>query len=197
MRDAITRPPEAALKEWAVTCEALARGRQVLVLRKGGIGEKRFQIPHRAFFLFPTHLHQRPELVSPEWREALAGPLSRREEPERLALPAYARVHSAHAVTDPAAVEALDPLHVLALDYAEERLRWRRTQPLWAVVLRVLVPERPPVIDVLPEHGGCVSWVTLPPHVRLGRHRPALGDEHFSRAAEAVTDALASVASRS
>ena len=45
---------EHALKEWAVTCEALARGSQVLVLRKGGIGEKRFELPHARFYLFPT-----------------------------------------------------------------------------------------------------------------------------------------------
>jgi hypothetical protein len=34
--------PAAALKEWAVTCEALAAGEQVVIIRKGGIGEKRF-----------------------------------------------------------------------------------------------------------------------------------------------------------
>ena len=54
---------EYALKEWAVTIAALAAGDQVLIVRKGGIGEKRFELPHPRFYLFPTYAHQRPELL--------------------------------------------------------------------------------------------------------------------------------------
>jgi hypothetical protein len=185
--------PEHALKEWAVTCEALARGDQVLVLRKGGIGEKRFELPHRRFFLMPTHLHQREELVKPEHREALAGPLGRREEPARLALPAYAELHAGYEIRDPEALEAIDGLHILTRDYAAERLRWRRKQPLWGAVLRVWRALDPPVIDLLPEHAGCVSWVALPPEVVPGALEPALDDEAFAAAAEAVREALEGV----
>ena len=66
---------EHALKEWAVTIAALEAGDQVLIVRKGGIGEKRFELPHPRFYLFPTFEHQRPELVKPAWRERFAGPL--------------------------------------------------------------------------------------------------------------------------
>jgi hypothetical protein len=182
-----------ALKEWAVTCEALVRGEEVLILRKGGIGEKRFELPHDRFLLFPTYAHQRPELVKPERRAALAGPLSRREEPERLALPGLARVHAAHPIQDPAALDALDPLTILTRDYAAERLRWRRKQPLWAVVLRVERLLDPPVLEVTPEHGGCVSWVELPQGMEPGRAAPALDDPAFATAAERVASALAGV----
>src|SRR5438046_423708 len=49
-----------AFKEWAVICEALATGQQVLILRKGGIAEPSgdFQLEHTRFWLFPTYLHQ-------------------------------------------------------------------------------------------------------------------------------------------
>ena len=42
---------QMALKEWAITIEALAQGDQVLLLRKGGIHEdgKDFRIIHREF----------------------------------------------------------------------------------------------------------------------------------------------------
>jgi hypothetical protein len=183
--------PEHALKEWAVTCEALARGSQVLILRKGGIGEKRFELPHERFFLFPTYAHQRPELVTAEHRGDFAGPLGRREEPDHVALAVYAELHAAHPIRDPEALDALDPLHILAPDYAAERLRWRRTQPLWAAVLRVSRPADPPRLRVLPEHGGCVSWVALPDDVVPGALTPALDDERFAAAAAAVEDALA------
>ena len=46
----------AALKEWAVVCQALEEGRKVLLLRKGGIMEYRegFQVKHNSFMLYPT-----------------------------------------------------------------------------------------------------------------------------------------------
>jgi hypothetical protein len=184
---------EHALKEWAVTIAALAAGDQVLIVRKGGIGEKRFELPHPRFHLFPTYAHQRPELIKPEWRERLRDPLAQREDPALLALPAYAELHSAHPIGDPEALEAIDPLHILTPDYAAERLRWRRKHPLWAAVLRVWRLPDPPVLEVTDEHGGCVSWVELPATIGPPAERvPALSDEAFAAAAGEVEAALAS-----
>ncbi len=47
-------------KEWALVCEALGRGEQTVILRKGGIAEGRegFSFKHREFFLFPTFFHE-------------------------------------------------------------------------------------------------------------------------------------------
>jgi hypothetical protein len=184
--------PEHALKEWAVTVAALAAGDQVLILRKGGIGEKRFELPHPRFYLFPTYAHQRPELVGAAGRERFADPLARREEPARLPLPAYAALHSAHPIADPEALAALDGLHILAPSYAEERLKWRRKHPLWAAVLRVWALPEPPVLEDAAAYGGCVSWVELPGTVGApAERRPALDDDAFAEAAGAVEAALA------
>lgn len=186
-----------ALKEWAVTIEALAQGHQVLIVRKGGIGEKRFELPHPRFYLFPGYLHQRPELVSARWREVFQEPLARRDDPVHLPLPAYAEIHAAHPITDPEALAALDAEHILTPEYAEERLRWRRKHPLWAVVLRVWRVDDPPVLDVGPEHGGCVSWIDLPDGIGApGALTPALGDDEFARAAGRVESILATGATR-
>lgn len=183
-----------ALKEWAVTIEALLAGDQVVIVRKGGIGEKRFELPHPAFFLFPTYVHQRPELVSADARERHADALApRTEEPSRLELRAWAEIHDAFPLEGPEGLRAIDDLHVLTPEYAAERLRWRRTQPLWAVVLRVHRLDEPPVLDVLPEHGGCVSWVALPEGIAPGPHTPVLDDEAFAVAAGRVESALAAV----
>ncbi len=186
---------EHALKEWGVTVAALAEGAQVLIVRKGGIGEKRFELPHPRFFLFPTYEHQRPELVKPEDRARFGAALDRREDPDRLSLPAYAELVASHPISDPDALAAIDPLHILSQDYAAERLRWRRKHPLWAAVLRVWRVDDPPVLEVGEEHGGCVSWVDLPEAIAppWERMRPALDDEAFARAAEAVEAALAGV----
>ena len=185
--------PEHALKEWAVTIAALAAGDQVLIVRKGGIGEKRFELPHPRFHLFPTYAHQRPELVKPAARRRFADPLAQRDEPDRLPLAVYAELHASHPIADPAALEAIDPLHILSPEYASERLRWRRIHPLWAAVLRVWTIPDPPVLEAGPEHGGCVSWVALPASIGAPSERvPALSDEEFAASAAAVESALAS-----
>ncbi len=57
----------AALKEWAIVCQALEDGRQTLLIRKGGIQEIKdgFEVTHRSFWLFPTYAHQKAtDLVS-------------------------------------------------------------------------------------------------------------------------------------
>src|SRR6185436_3570605 len=56
-----------AFKEWAVVVDALGRGEQIIILRKGGISEGRggFQIEHNRFLLFPTLFHQQRESVLP------------------------------------------------------------------------------------------------------------------------------------
>ena len=172
--------PEHALKEWAVTVAALAAGDQVLIVRKGGIGEKRFELPHPRFYLFPTYAHQRPELVKPAGRARFGDPLAQREEPERLPLPAYAELHSAHPVADPEALAAIDGLHILAPSYAEERLRWRRKHPLWAAVLRVWSLPAPPVLENasalrgLRELGGAPGGRRRPGRAAAGAGRRGL-----------------------
>src|SRR6201995_425311 len=56
------RDPSAmfAFKEWTLICEALGRGAQSLIIRKGGIAEGRdgFRFKHPDFLLFPTLFHE-------------------------------------------------------------------------------------------------------------------------------------------
>jgi len=54
-----------AFKEWQVVCDALATGRQCIILRKGGIHEGRqgFSFAEEAFFLFPTRFHNQKDFV--------------------------------------------------------------------------------------------------------------------------------------
>ena len=46
--------PVLALKEWAAVVHALLDGRQTVLLRKGGIHEKRFALLGSRFVVFPT-----------------------------------------------------------------------------------------------------------------------------------------------
>src|SRR5262245_39561623 len=69
---------QPALKEWSAAVRALLDGRQTVLLRKGGIHEKRFALPDVAgpataqrFLLFPTVAHSHRERVRPEHRDLL------------------------------------------------------------------------------------------------------------------------------
>ena len=62
---------QVAFKEWAVVIDALGRGDQILIFRKGGVAEGRggFQVDHPEFLLFPTRFHQQRESVLPAAQE--------------------------------------------------------------------------------------------------------------------------------
>src|SRR5260370_12859557 len=66
-----------AIKEWAVVCQALARGKQAVILRKGGIAEAygEFKVEHKQFWLYPTYLHQKPDGIKPNAVPLFQGPL--------------------------------------------------------------------------------------------------------------------------
>ena len=63
------REHDRAFKEWAVSCQAMQSGKQILLIRKGGIREEggAFTIADDTFFLMPTYEHQNADLLQPEW----------------------------------------------------------------------------------------------------------------------------------
>lgn len=179
-----------ALKEWNAVIAAMLAGDQVVMLRKGGIGEKRFDVPHAQFFLLPTHLHQKPELLTPAAREAYAAELELREEPGHNDLTAWCEVHAVHEITEQAQLDALEGFHVLGPDYAESRLKWRPKQPLMAVVARTHRVQPAINLQMTPDMGGCVSWVTLPDNVPAPPPAPVIDDAAFTARAAEVAHAL-------
>ena len=80
---------------------ALLDGRQRVLLRKGGIGEKRFDVSvAREFLLFPTVAHSHVERVRPEFRELL-GTAAADSTDERIMVRAAAKVVAALPVNRP------------------------------------------------------------------------------------------------
>lgn len=181
---------EHALKEWNAVIAAMLAGDQVVMLRKGGIGEKRFDVPHSRFFLLPTHLHQKPELLTPAARASYATELTLREEPDHNDLTAWCEVHAVHELTEQAQLDALAGFHVLGDDYATSRLKWRPTQPLMAVVARVHRVQPAIDLQMTPDMGGCVSWITLPEAIAAPPAAPVLDDAAFDQRAAAVAHAV-------
>ncbi len=79
---------------------ALLDGRQRVLLRKGGIGEKRFEVAAQEFLLFPTVAHSHAERVRPEHRDLLDAAAADSDD-EHLLVRAAAKVVAALPVNRP------------------------------------------------------------------------------------------------
>ena len=183
---------QLALKEWAVTVDALARGEQILLLRKGGIHEtgKDFRVIHREFLLYPTYEHQRADLLKPARQPALAQLLADRPQTDTITFDHWARAEEIIEVSAAERVAALAPHHIWTDAYAQARLHWKPMLPLSILLLRVYKLARPATVPWLKEYGGCTSWVDIIPRIDLGNMQPALTDAEFARSAAAVKGSL-------
>ncbi|RKP54171.1 DUF1802 family protein [Cohnella endophytica] len=177
-----------ALREWAVAVKALEEGRQVIVLRKGGISEetKEFRLESPDFYLFPSFEHQRPHLVKQEASEWVN--LEQAEVVSasgQVPITSYAEVVDDIEVSDSETLRRLEDLHIWTEDYAEERLKWKKTKPLHVLILRVYKLETPQTIPMRESYGGCKSWLMIE-DVRSAPKKPVLDDLEFEQRANEV-----------
>jgi hypothetical protein len=158
-----------ALKEWSAVVHALRQGRQTLLLRKGGIREKRFRLPESGdgtaagppFLLFPTVAHAHAARVRPEFRDLLAVG-ARDVDEDGVVVRSAARLVAAIEVRRPDRVEELEPWHIWTSESVRaDRLDFRPRHLLAALVVEVL-PIDPVRIPRRPEYAGCRSWVDVP-----------------------------------
>jgi hypothetical protein len=191
----IATPPvdcRTALKEWAIACEELEAGRQILLLRKGGISEQRneFRVEHSDFLLFPTYEHQRADLLRPDLAAHVQAVANARPTGQSVTLRLWAEARAVFEVTTEREVLAVSGLHCWSDGYALERLHWRPVKPLHLVALRVFRLAAPTEFPLLPSYGGCTSWISLADPVSVEGVRPVLSDAEFSDQLARVERAL-------
>src|ERR1700756_1879956 len=138
-----------ALKEWAITVKALDEGKQIILLRKGGIHEekKEFRVEHNKFLLYPTYEHQREDLLKEEFRDNLKALLHNWDGSNKITIQNWAVVSGVAEITEPERVEALSPYYIWTTSYVYERLNWRPRKPLYVLFLRVFRFSQPKAID--------------------------------------------------
>lgn len=114
----------AGLKEWSVTCRALEEGRQIILLRKGGIhdAEGVFELEHNIFWLLPTYLHQDETLVKPEHRDLFREDAAAQATPQKcFALRSLARVEQVFTVAPENEAKLMRAGHIWSEKYLEGR----------------------------------------------------------------------------
>jgi hypothetical protein len=177
-----------ALKEWSAVVHALLDGRQRVLLRKGGIGEKRFEVAAHEFMLFPTVAHSHAERVRPEFRDLLTAGAADSAD-DRVIVRAAAKVVAALEVNRPENIEAIEDLHIWTVDSVrEDRLDFRPKHRLAVLVVQAIPLVEPMELPRTSDYAGCTSWVELPVTPALGA---AVHDEaSLRRVAARVRDTV-------
>ena len=169
-----------ALKEWASVERALAAGRVSLLVRKGGISERRggFDVEHRAFWIFPTAFHQSAEELAPGFRDLLGGAVPASRDEVRLRV--FAEVAEAFRVGSLEVMGRLAGLHPMAMETVRSRFEYKGRPYLHVILARAYVLPEPVVIPNTIGYEGCVSWVTLDEEIPTNGAVPALGEAEFA-----------------
>ena len=168
------------LKEWAIVCEAMGRGDQSVILRKGGIAEGRagFAFRHSEFFLFPTFFHEQlgqtrlPDAKIPKER---AGEIE---------IQFFARTVAVKEITSSEIIAALEPLHILEQSVVRERFDYDDRPGVHVALVRAFRLGPSWIFPNLPSYGGCRSWVKLPECPVETRFEPVLTDQEHTQLVE-------------
>lgn len=167
-----------ALKEWSAAVHALLDGRQTVLLRKGGIHEKRFEIASTRFLLFPTVAHSHLERVRPEHRDLLE-PAAADSAEDEIVVRAGARVVDAIEVTRPQHLDEIAAEHIwTAESVRDDRLDFRPRHRLTVLVVSAAALAEPVTLPRTPDFRGCTSWVSLPIAPQWG---PSVHDDAMLR----------------
>lgn len=177
-----------ALKEWAIVDQYAGSGRQVVLLRKGGIHEQKggFEVEHREFFLFPTYVHQKAEDLVPAARAEYEAVVAAAPTDRTVILRHYAVVDEVVAVTSSEPLRLLADQHILSWPAVEGRFWYRNRPGLHVLLLRAHRLPRPLTLVNREAYDGCVSWVELEERLPTAGCVPVLEDAEFARRAEAV-----------
>lgn len=184
-----------ALKEWNATISALEAGRQIVLLRKGGLADAEgvFALEAKQFWLASTVFHEDDSLVKAEHRDLLRDGISPRRSGV-LSLTSWARVERRWAV--PSGHEntfsTLQKLpHIWSETYLETRLNYLQDKPLTCLALRVYRLGQPLSVAWKTEYSGCKSWFEIEPDLLRGESTPALCDDEFETKIAEVESVLA------
>jgi hypothetical protein len=165
-----------AFKEWAVVVDALGRGEQALILRKGGIAEGGggFKVEHPEFLLFPTLFHQQREAVVPAAQARFDQIEPSLPGPDSVRIEFWAEITIAHRIANLPQALGLGGLHVWTDKTISDRFDWGREEGIWGLVLRIYRLPEATQLRVLPEYGGCKSWISLATDVATDGSAPVL-----------------------
>ena len=148
-----------ALKEWSLVVDALGRGDQVVLIRKGGIADPAFGVEAQQFYLYPTYFPQgenehRPSVTVTHWCEVVR----------------------TWSVGDLGALQRLERFVALPRETLEARYRFRPDQALHIIGVRAFALPQPAEVAFRERYAGCLSWISLDDEIDVDGSTAVLSD---------------------
>lgn len=173
--------------------DALSRGEQIIILRKGGISEGKggFQLEVPRFWFMPTLYHQQREQVIPAAQvryDAIAKDLP---GPEVVRLEHWAEVVHWERLESLEAAERLKGQHIWRDEVITDRFDWGKQKAIFALAVRVYRAPQRVELPMKPEYGGCKSWIELLEDVSTEGSLPVITDAEFAAKMESFKTSLA------
>ena len=169
-----------ALKEWAIVCKALEDGKQMLLLRKGGIMEYRkgFEVKHNEFLLYPTFEHQSIESIKAEYKEKIKEiseehniSYNNRKKMDKNdnnfntasnnIIKLLAKVEDVIEISDKLILSELRDYHIWSDEYVTMRMNYNPSKPMNVLLLRIYKIRKPLIVDINNKWAGCKSWIDI------------------------------------
>src|SRR5438093_13572887 len=166
-------PNHTALKEWASAIDALGRGEQVILIRKGGIADPKFGLEATKFYLFPTNFHD-----------------GGGQPPSAVPISHWCEVVQTWEIRDLNALFRLEPLVVFDRQTLETRFRFRPDQAVHVIAVRTWALREPARITMTEAYAGCRSWVSLDEEIDIEGSQPVLSDADLKAKIEEVSASL-------
>jgi len=168
-----------ALKEWAIVCKALEDGKQMLLLRKGGIMEYRkgFEVKHNEFLLYPTFEHQSVESIKADYKEKLNEIIEEQNKynnnkkidkdnknfntASNNIIKLLAKVEDVIEISDKLILSELRDYHIWSDEYVTMRMNYNPSKPMSILLLRIYKLRKPLIVDINDTWAGCKSWIDI------------------------------------
>lgn len=167
---------ERALRVWAPTADALARGEQLFeLLPDGPTGVA--GLPRSEFWILPSWEGHDPQSLTEPYRDRLRALEDLRHDDGKVRLQYYASVEYVDRLADPEALRSVDGDHTL--NFRAVQRMFERSEGVTLLVLRIRKREEAAVLSADRIRCGPTDWSTLPEAVPLGRLAPVLDDRTF------------------
>lgn len=172
-----------ALKEWATVLEAMAKGEQIVLIRKGGLIEpgSGFDLVADQFVFYPTFEHQAVNYLRSPYQAYFEQASQQRAAEGQVRFELFGQAVFSVKSHEPKIVEHLKDFHIYNDDFVSQRLKWQPDQPLLIAVIRAFRLSLPSIIPVAAQYAGCKSWVELESPVTLEGLQPVLSDADFAQ----------------
>jgi len=187
-----------AFKEWAVICKLLGEGRQILILRKGGIIEDggEFKPEYGEFYLFPTFVHEQTSGLKPEVSSELKNIEAEQVKPGTVPISLLTKITDTLWVPSLNQLKELDAHHYWSEDTVQKRFHYGSRAGLFVLLVRMYKLPALRHVPLLDRYAGCKSWVNLEKEISTEDATPVLSDMEFKLKRAQIHLALEPISAR-